>query len=373
MFGSLNNILVLDLSRLLPGPYCSMILADHGARVIAIEDKKFEKEAISLLDNINRNKEHITLNLKSEKGKKIFFTLAKKADVIIEGFRPGVTGRLGVSYEDMKQINPGIIYCSVTGYGQTGPLKDHAGHDVNFQGYSGLLSLMGFKDGGPCIPGVQLGDVAGSLNAAIGILLALYSREKTGKGQYIDISITDSLTALMPIPAGWYWTHGKPPERGNYFLSHKFAWYNVYQTKDGKFITLGALEPRFWKTICEYFNVPQYIALQNNEEKREEIIGFFKNAFAQKNRDEWVEIFKDKDACLGSVLELNESLYGDNGQSREMLVTIENNQKQKIPVLGIPVKLSDTPGTIRTAPPKFGENTVNILKEFGFSEQDMED
>jgi crotonobetainyl-CoA:carnitine CoA-transferase CaiB-like acyl-CoA transferase len=139
MLGALHGILVLDLSRLLPGPYCSMILADHGARVIAIEDKRFEKESISYLDNVNRNKEHITLNLKTDKEKEIFFALAKKADVIIEGFRPGVTERLGVSYEDVRKINPGIIYCSITGYGQTGPLRNHAGHDLNFTGYSGVL------------------------------------------------------------------------------------------------------------------------------------------------------------------------------------------------------------------------------------------
>ncbi len=366
MFGALNGILVLDLSRLLPGPYCSMILADHGARVIAIEDKKFEKEALPLLDNINRNKEHITLDLKSDKGKEIFFTMAKKADVILEGFRPGVTRRLGVSYEDVKQINPGIIYCSVTGYGQTGPFRDSAGHDVNFQGYSGILSLMGFKDSGICIPGVQWGDVAGSLNAAIGILLALYHREKTGKGQYIDISITDSLTAMMPIPVGHYWIHGKPPERGNEMLSHRYAWYNVYQTKDGKFVTLGALEPRFWKVVCEYFGVPEYIPLQHDDKHREEIIGFFRHAFAQKTRDEWLDIFKNKDACLGSVMDVGEAIYGENARSREMCVSVTDRSGKEIPVLGIPVKLSETPGTVRTAPYKFGEDTEKVLKEFGF-------
>jgi len=372
MLGALHGILVLDLSRLLPGPYCSMILADHGARVIAIEDKKFEKESISLLDNVNRNKEHITLNLKNDKEKEIFFALAKKADVIIEGFRPGVTERLGVSYEDVRKINPGIIYCSVTGYGQTGPLKDHAGHDINFAGYSGVLSLMGFKDTGPCIPGVQIGDISGSLNAAIGILLALYHRQKTGNGQYIDISITDSLTALLPIPAGWHWTYGKPPERGNWLLGHHYAWYNVYSCKDGKYITLGAVEPRFWKTVCEYFGSPHYIPLQYDENRREEMIAFFRQKFAEKTRDEWLDIFKNTDTCIGSVPDVDEALGGENVQRRNMMAMIDSPDKKAVPVLGIPVKLSETPGSLRTVPPKFGENTQAVLKELGLSKDEPE-
>ena len=372
MLGALNGILVLDLSRLLPGPYCSMILADHGARVIAIEDKRFEKESLSYLDNVNRNKEHITLNLKTDKGKEIFFELAKKADVVIEGFRPGVTERLGVSYEDVKKINPGIIYCSITGYGQTGPLRNHAGHDLNFSGYSGILSLTGFKDTGPCIPGIQIGDISGSLNAAIGILLALHHREKTGKGQYIDISITDSLTAMLPIPAGWHWTYGKPPERGNWLLGHRYAWYNVYQCKDGKYITMGALELRFWKTICEYFGVPQYIALQYDENKQEELLSFFRQKFAEKSRNEWLDIFKDTDVCIGSVSDVDEVLYGENVQHREMMAEIKTSDKKAVPVLGIPIKLSETPGSLRTPPPRFGENTDAVLKELGLAQNEPE-
>lgn len=267
MSGSLEDILVLDLSRLFPGPYCSMILADHGARVIAIEDRRFEKEYMPILSNINRNKEHMTLNLKNGKGKDIFLSLAKKADVVLEGFRPGVTHRLGVGYKDIRKINPGIIYCSITGYGQTGALRNQVGHDVNYLGHSGVLSVMGPKNGPPCIPGIQVADMVGGLNGAIGIMLALHAREKTGTGQHIDVSMTDAMMAMLPFVAGFHWVFGAPPEKGNALLSHRYACYNIYQTKDAKYISLGALEPRFWEAVCHYFEVPEYIPLQFDEQE----------------------------------------------------------------------------------------------------------
>jgi crotonobetainyl-CoA:carnitine CoA-transferase CaiB-like acyl-CoA transferase len=178
MKGALRDCLVLDLSRLLPGPYCSMVLADHGARVIAIEDRRFEKGSLPVLKGVNRNKEHMALNLKSDRGRGIFFDLARRADVILEGFRPGVTGRLGVDYPSVQAVNPRIVYCSLTGYGQTGPFRDRAGHDINFAGRGGALSLIGPADGPPTIPGVQLGDLSGALYAAIGILMALHERAR---------------------------------------------------------------------------------------------------------------------------------------------------------------------------------------------------
>lgn len=371
MNGTLSNCLILDLSRLLPGPYCSMILADHGARVIAIEDRRYEKEAIPYLKSINRNKEHMTLNLKSEPGKEVFFKLAKKADVIIEGFRPGVTDRLGIGYEMVKAVNSRIIYCSITGYGQTGKLKNHAGHDVNFAGYSGILSLIGIKDGSPIIPGIQFGDMIGGLNAAIGILLALYARTITGTGQYIDISMTDCLFAMLPIPFGIYQMTGNIPQKSDWLLSHRYACYNVYQTKDGKYISVGALESRFWKTICEYFGATEYIPLQYDDTRREEIIAFFKQQFVQKTRDEWMEIFSKTDSCIGSILDLSETIESDWIKTREMTVDIPISENKET-VIGIPVKLSQTPGSIRTPPYCFGGDTKKILAELGYSEQAIE-
>lgn len=373
MFPALTDALVLDLSRLLPGPYCSMILADHGARVICIEDRRFEKEYMAILKNINRNKEHMTLNLKSEKGKQVFLDLAAKADIVLEGFRPGVVEKLGVSYPDLKAINPGIIYCSITGYGQTGPLKDRAGHDVNFLGYSGVLSLIGRHSGAPCIPGIQIADIVGGLNAAIGILLALNVKEKTGKGQYIDISMTDALMGLLPIPAGTLWESGAPPERGNALLSHRYACYNVYRTKDNRYITIGALEPRFWKVVCDYFDLEAYIPLQFDETRKEEIIAEFQKRFLEKTRDEWEDIFRHRDACLGGVLDIDEVFRSDYAREREMIQHTAHTGDSTSPMIGIPVKLSETPGQVQHPPPYFGQHTQSILKELGFSESEIEE
>ena len=197
--GALDGITVIDLSRLLPGPYCSMILADHGARVIAVENKRFMADGL-FFNTINRNKEHMTLNLKTDAGQQIFFKLIEKADVLLEGFRPGVVGRLGVDYESVRKVNPNIIYCSITGYGQDGPFRDRVGHDVNYLSFSGVLNLIGEPDRPPSIPGIQIADVAaGGMNAAIGILLALFAREKAGRGQYIDISMTDGMVGFLPL------------------------------------------------------------------------------------------------------------------------------------------------------------------------------
>src|SRR5210317_2577968 len=224
--GALDGVTVIDLSRLLPGPYCSMILADHGARVIAVENKRFMADGL-FFNTINRNKEHMSLNLKTDAGQQIFFKLIEKADVLLEGFRPGVVDRLGADYESVRKVNPKIIYCSITGYGQDGPFRDRVGHDVNYLSYAGVLDLIGEKDHPPAIPGVQIADIAGGgMNAAIGILLALFAREKTGKGQYIDISMTDSMVSLLPVALFFRQLTGQEPTRADEFLSHRYACYN---------------------------------------------------------------------------------------------------------------------------------------------------
>ncbi|MBF0224055.1 MAG: CoA transferase [Desulfobacterales bacterium] len=368
---ALDGITVIDLSRLLPGPFCSMILADHGARVIAIEDKKFLADGL-FISNINRNKESISLNLKTAEGKEIFFKLIEKADVILEGFRPDVVKKLGVDYDSIKQINPKIIYCSISGYGQNGPLKDSAGHDINYLSKSGILNLIGEKDKPPSIPGVQFADIAGgSMNAAIGILLALYNREKTGKGQYIDISMTDGMLSFQAIPLYMYLLTGSPQERSNSLLSHRYAFYNTYETADGKYISIGALEHRFWKNLCEHLKVPEYIKLQYDEEKKEEIINFFRTLFKKKNLAEWEKELSDKDVCFAAVKNFEEILNDPLFIERKMITSIKDKKGQNIPTIGIPIKLSETPGSIRTPPDTFGESTENILKELGYSENNI--
>ncbi|MFH2065289.1 MAG: CaiB/BaiF CoA-transferase family protein [Pseudomonadota bacterium] len=370
--GALSGITVLDLSRLLPGPYCSMILADHGARVISVEDKKFLAEG-HFVQSLNRNKEHVSLNLKTEEGKKIFFQIAKKADVILEQFRPGVVERLGVDYETVKKINPKVIYCSITGYGQTGPYKDRVGHDANYLSIAGVLDLIGNKNQPPSIPGVQIADIAGGgMNAAIGILLALQSRERTGKGQYVDISMTDGMVGLLPVALFFHQLTGLFPERGDNMLSHRYACYNTYETKDGKYLTIGTVETRFWKNICEQMGVPEYIPHQYDDRKREEIIRFFRTKIAEKTLQEWTQEFGERELCWSPVNSLPEAIQDPHLRARKMFVDVTSDGNKKAVTLGIPIKLSETPGSIHREPDQFGQSTENVLQEFGYTKEEIQ-
>jgi crotonobetainyl-CoA:carnitine CoA-transferase CaiB-like acyl-CoA transferase len=370
--GALTGIRVLDLSRMLPGPYCSMILADHGADVIAIEDRKFQGDGL-FFNDLNRNKNHMSLNLKTPEGLEIFFKLAEKADVILEGFRPGVVQRLGVGYEAVRQCNPGIIYCSISGYGQTGPLRNRVGHDVNYLSNAGVLDLIGEKGGRPVIPGVQIADIAGgSMNAAVGILLALFAREKTGKGQYIDISMTDGVVGLLSLPYYFSKLSGKKQQAADTLLSHRYGCYNTYETADGRFISIGAVENRFWKQLCEHVNRPNYISLQYDEKRREEIIQDFRGIFLMKSMGDWDSELAELEICFSVVKNLEEILVDPLFREREMVHSYTGENGEEKHGFGVPVKLSETPGTIRTTPGKFGEQTRKILEEIGYSTEQID-
>ncbi len=367
--GALNGIRVLDLSRMLPGPYCSMILADHGAQVIAIEDKKFQADGLFFSD-LNRNKRHMSLNLKSPEGLEIFFRLAEKADVILEGFRPGVVQRLGVDYQAVQRINPRIIYCSISGYGQTGPLRDRAGHDVNYLSTAGVLGLIGEKDRPPAIPGVQIADIAGGgMNAAVGILLALFAREKNGQGQYIDISMTDGMVGFLSLPYFFAERNGRQPKPADTLLSHRYACYNTYQTADGRYLALGAVENRFWRGLCEYFQRPEYISLQYDEQRREEIIGFLRQQFLTRTLATWESELAHLDICCSGVKTMAEVLTDPLFKEREMVHSYTDMNGVERQGFGIPIKMSNTPGSIRTTPGRFGESTAEILAEAGYSKE----
>ncbi|MFH0998522.1 MAG: CaiB/BaiF CoA-transferase family protein [Pseudomonadota bacterium] len=369
--GALSGIKVLDLSRLLPGPYCSMILADHGAQVISIEDKRY-KTAGLYVPVINRNKQHISLDLKTVEGKEIFFRLAKDTDVIIEGFRPGVVKRLGIDYEVIRQVNPKIIYCSITGYGQTGPLNDRAGHDVNYLSVSGLLDLMGEAGNPPSIPGIQFADMAGGgMNGAIGVLLALMARERTGQGQYVDISMTDGMAAFLPISLFFQQITGQYPRRADNMLSHRYAFYNTYETADGRYMSVGALEPQFWSRLCEKLNVPEFIPLQYDEKRRPEIIRTFRKIFKSRTLGQWEIELAQLDACCEPVRQVEEVMQSQLFREREMVVEISEKDGRKTRTLGVPVKLSRTPGAIRTPPVAFGENTRDVLLCLGYTEDEI--
>jgi len=371
MPGALTGIKILDLSRMLPGPYCSMILADHGARVIAVEDKRFQADGL-FPPQVNRNKQHMTLNLKTVRGKAIFHRLLADTDVLIEGFRPGVTQRLGVDYETISKIKPGIIYCSITGYGQTGPLRDRAGHDVNYIAEAGVLDLVGEADRPPVIPGVQIADIAGgALNAAVGILMALYHREQTGHGQFIDISMTDGAAALLSLPMFFKKTTGVPFRRGDAILSHRYACYNVYETADGRFLSIGALENRFWESLCRFLEMPGYGPLQYDDGRRIEIIEAFRTVFRQKTLAQWEKALAPLDVCWAPVKTVDELADNPHFKDRQMVVDIPDKNGNIISGLGISIKLERTPGSIHTPPPAFGQDTAGILKELGYTDDDL--
>jgi len=371
--GALSGIKILDLSRLLPGPYCSMILADHGARVIAIEDRRFMDDGL-FFSQAYRNKEHMSLNLKTEEGKEIFFRLVNDADVILEGFRPGVVERLGVDYDTVCKVNQKIIYCSISGYGHTGPYRDRAGHDVNYLSISGALDLVGQANHPPSIPGIQIADIAGGgMNAAIGILMALFARERTGKGQYIDISMTDGMVGFMPAAFFLKQITGQFPERGDSMLSHRYACYNTYETADGRYISVGAVENRFWKKLCEFLEVPEYAQLQYDENRRQEIIDFLKATFLKKTFAQWKKDLAGIDACCEPIQNLSEVLKDPLFREREMIVEVAGKDGKKTLTIGVPVKLSETPGSVSTQPVAFGENTATILKELGYSKKQVKE
>jgi crotonobetainyl-CoA:carnitine CoA-transferase CaiB-like acyl-CoA transferase len=370
---ALEGIKVLDLSRLFPGPYCSMILADLGADVLRIEDRRFEGEGPGM-PTVMRNKRHMTLNLKHPKGKEIFYLLAKEADVVLEGFRPGVTERLEIDYDRLKLKNARLIYCSVTGYGQDGPYKDMVGHDVNYLSFGGVLGLTGEADRKPVIPPIQVADMAaGGMYAALGIMAALLSRHGTGKGQYIDISMLDGVIAMLPFPVSLLWGRGTNPQRGDTLLSGRFPCYNVYETKDGGYISLGALEPRFWAALCKKLGREDYIPYQYEEgEKRLEVFNFLRKTFHEKTREEWMEEFKDSDVCFGKVLALDEALNDPQVIQRGMVAEFNDSQKGRIKLLASPIKLSENPPDIRRAPAQFGEHTEEVLRELGFAIMEIE-
>ena len=369
--GALNGITVIDLSRLLPGPYCSMILADHGARVISIEDKRFLADGL-FMDIVNRNKKHMTLNLKTAEGKQIFFKLIEKADIVLEGFRPGVVNRLGVDYESVKKVNPRIIYCSISGFGQTGPYRDRVGHDVNYLSIGGVLDLIGETDRPPAIPGIQIADIAGGgMNAAIGIMLALFAREKSGQGQYVDISMTDGMVGFLPASMFFSRLTGSEPVRSDNLLSHRYACYNTYETADGKYLSIGAVEKRFWQKLCKILEIQDYADLQYDDRHRTEIIDCLRRTFRQKTLAEWEGVLGGSDVCWAPIQSLGDVLKDPLFQAREMVVEFETRSGRKSKTLGVPVKMSDTPGSIRTPPPEFGQDTAAILKELGYTDEEI--
>jgi len=385
MAGPLTGMKILDLSRLLPGPYCSLMLGDLGADVLKIEDPKLgdymrwwgprvnKQSAFFLM--VNRNKKSMKLNLKTDWGRDIFFRLVRQHDVLLEGFRPGVMERLGLGYEALKEENPGLIYCAITGYGHTGPYRDRAGHDLNYLSLAGVLGTIGPKGGPPVIPGVQIADIGGgAMLAALGILAAYIARQETGKGQFIDVSMLDGSFAWLTVPLGKTLADGEDPKPGDSFLTGRYACYRIYETKDGRYMGLGALEPQFWEAFCKLVNREDLVGYQFAEgEKQTHLISEVSGIFKEKTRQEWIGFLKDTDCCCEPVNSVSEALMDSQLLAREMILEADHPTEGRLKQIGIPVKFSETPGSLRLAPPNHGEHTREILKGLGYEDGEISD
>jgi len=373
--GALSGLRVLDLTRLLPGPYCTMMLADLGAEVIKIEEPgrgdylrdfppKLRKESGFFLA-VNRNKKSITLNVRSHRGREIFSELVKRADVVVEGFRPGVMDKLGLGYKDLKGINPGIILCSISGYGQDGPFAQKAGHDWNYLSLAGISGFMGTREGKPIIPGVQIADIGGgALLSAFCILAAIIARKKTGKGQHIDIAMMDGSLAWTCLYAGKYFIDGKSPVPSKEMITGQFACYNVYKTKDGRYMSLGALEPQFWTAFCKAVGRDDLIKEQFAPSRiADEIIAEVEGIFAKHTREEWIELLKNVDCCCEPVNNFDETFSHPQVLHRNMVVEMEHPTEGTFRMLNFPGKFSETPAEMKIPPPSLGQHTEEILEE----------
>ncbi|NTW35848.1 MAG: CoA transferase, partial [Syntrophobacteraceae bacterium] len=384
MKGALDGMQVLDLSRLLPGPFCSMLLADLGADVIKVEDPRVgdyirwwppklgKNSGFHVV--LNRNKRSVTLNLKSPEGRDILLRLVRDADVVLEGFRPGVMKKLGLDYTILKTVNPKLVFCSISGYGQDGGRSQKAGHDINYLALNGVLSHSG-RSGLPTIPGVQIADLGGgALLAAFSILAALLARERLGEGQSIDISMTDGAMTWNCLRWGQFIADGRIPSPGDDFLNHGYACYNIYETSDGRFMALGALEPQFWKAFCQGMERPDWNRADYFDPGPHQAVleAEIAAAFKQKTQAQWVETLSAFDCCCEPVLDLAEAMEDPQLRARQMVVDLIHESWGSYRQLGIAPKFSATPGEIRSHAPELGEHTTSILLDLGFGRAEID-
>lgn len=378
---ALEDVRILDLTRLLPGAFATQVLADMGADVLKIEQPGSgdynrtlapiaKKESGSFL-LLNRNKRSLTLNLKHDEGKTILRNLVQNTDILIEGFRPGVMDRLGLSYDALRKINSGLIYCAISGYGQTGPWQQRPGHDLNYLAEAGALQLFGKAGESPIVPGLSIADVGGgSLMATTGILAALISRGKTGMGQFIDISMHDGAISWLALHGAETLFAGIEPKGGERPFIGQAPCYNIYQCADGKHVALGIIEEHFWERFCHAFDVPELISKQWPE--GDEAIkqkACLQERFLTRTREEWVAKLEPIDIPFGPVLGIAEALTHPHARARNMRLEVDHPVEGRIAQLGFPIKLSETPASIRMPPPLLGEHTDEVLISLGYDHE----
>ncbi|MFB0560087.1 MAG: CaiB/BaiF CoA transferase family protein [Candidatus Lokiarchaeia archaeon] len=384
--GPLDGIKVLDLTRLLPGGYGTLLLSDLGADVLKVEDPFLgdyvrwyppivgqESAGHHLL---NRNKKSITLNLKTDKGREILYKLIEEYDALIEGFRPGVAKKLRIDYETLENINPRLIYLSLTGFGQNGPYRDLPGHDINYIGIAGILGITGQRNGPPIIPGIQIADLSGGMFAALSVLAGIISRDRTGKGQYIDFAMLDGVVSWLSVWASVFFVDGINPKRGEMRLNGALPIYNVYETKDGKYLSLGALEDKFYKNLFKAIGREDLLNRDKSfwemsRDRLDAITEKLRKIFLTKTREEWVKFLWEHDVCAGPVYTFEETFNDPQVKARKMVIEFDNPEVGKLMQTGIPIKFSKTSGEIRVRAPHLGEHTKEILLNLGYSEEEI--
>jgi crotonobetainyl-CoA:carnitine CoA-transferase CaiB-like acyl-CoA transferase len=384
---ALEGIKVLDFCRNAPGMFCTTVLADLGAEVLMVERpmdearSSYEKLVAGIegedderrhaaFNALQRNKRSIALNLKEFEAQQIFHKLAETADVVVEGFRPGVMDRLGAGYEKVRSINPRAVYCSVSGYGQDGPYSQMAGHDINYISFAGALGLIGEQNGKPIIPLNLIADYAGGgLCGAVGILAALMAREKTGTGQYVDIAMSEGVLYMLSGLVSDVLSRGISAERGGNRLNGGAPYYNVYRTKDDKYFSIAAIEPWFWENLCRALDREDLLPYQEAYgPKKIEVEQALSEAFMTKTREEWFETLKDANISVGKVYSLQEALDDPHAQQRGMVLEIEapDISEGRVRQVATSIHLSETPGHVGHLGSVTGQHTASILAELGF-------
>ncbi|MGE3539740.1 MAG: CaiB/BaiF CoA transferase family protein [Candidatus Tectimicrobiota bacterium] len=387
MPGPLEGLKVLELIRVAPGAFCTMMLADMGADVLKIEtppvepipmEQQWDESRRAAFQFVNRNKRSIAINLKHPEGQHILQQLAVDADVLVEGFRPGVMARLGGDYATLQALNPRLVYCSLSGFGQNGPYRDLPAHDINYLSLGGVLNLIGEPERPPAIPLNIIADYAGaSLHGVVGILLALMARERTGRGQLVDISYLDttvSLLAATPMLRDFFF-NGTACARGEGALGGSFPYYTTYETAEGKLLSVGCTEPWLWQNFCVAIGCPELASFalrsddftsradQPAQQARQKVQAVLR----QKTRDEWVEFFRGKDVCVAPVYDVAETFRDPQVIARDMVVDLPDARYGSVRQAGIAIKLSDTPGHIHHPGPALGEHTNAVLTALGYS------
>ena len=374
MPSALSGLKILDLTMNLPGPYMTWILARLGADVIKVENPSGGDYSRALMGDgnsspffeaVNRNKRSVALNLKHPQGKRIFLNLLKSYDVLIDGFRPGTMEKLGLGYDDTSKVNPRLIHVSISGYGQTGPNRLKAGHDINYLALSGILSMTGSRNGDLALPGVQVADLAGgSLMALTGLLAAIIQREKTGKGQFVDVSMYDGLLSLATMVFAGVEAGLEPPEPSGMTLNGRYPCYGLYKTSDGRYMSLGALEFKFWKNFCEAVGRQDLIGAQFGDQ---EVIAQLDVLFRSKTQEQWTKFMAGADACCEPVLNLYEAVDSPLALARSMV----NSDPEGKRSLGFPLKLSANLQPPDKPAPNLGEHTREVLKGIGMTDDEL--